>query len=261
MNPILTNRPQSGFPVSIATGLALETIFDPIQEVFDEARQVPDKPPPEAYTDYLINLSTVARNLVNSVPTKELDTVKQTDFVDVFLEEVLYLTTLFQMHGLPVQFYVHSYAYPRHTYKDKIRTATTALQTKQFGIVEACLKGLKHNNDVLHFDKSIRTYKDSSTLILTHMPWDLLSFGNFRKLDLLESHTGTIKTRSTFNTKYFKLGDKDMSFLPFMEYLLTTFGDHVLFKPSPIKDREQLYSDMIKKRVHPLMTEANFLFG
>lgn len=259
MHTLLANRPVSGFPVSIGTGLALETIFDPIQEVYDQARQVPDKPPPQTYTDYLVNLSTVARNLINAVPTKDLDFIKVSDFLDVFLEEVGYLTTLFQMHGLPVQFYVHSYAYPRHTYKDKLRVAATALQQKQFSISEKCLKSVKDTNDVLYFDKSVKTYKDSSTLILTHVPWDLLSFSNFKRLDLLESHTGVIKTRSQFNTKYFKFGDKDMSFLPFMEYLLTTFGDHVMFKPSSLKDREKLYDAMVKKRVHPLMTELSLI--
>ena len=258
-NPLL-NRPKSGFPVSIGTGLALETIFEPQEPVYDDSRIVPDRPPPQTYTEVLINLSTIARNLISSVPTKDLLFITKNQVLDVFLEEVNYLSTIFQMNETPVQFYVHSYAYPRHTYKDKMRVATTDIQTKQFSFTEYCLKHASAQDDTLSFSKNIKTSSSSTALILTHVPWDLLSYGNFKRLDLLESHTGTIKTRSEFNTKYMKLGNNDMSFLPFMEYLLSVFGDHVMFKPSTTKDRARVYEDMVKKGVHPLMTEMQLMF-
>lgn len=256
-NPLHT-RPTSGFPVSIATGLALETIFEPVQEVYDEARDTPERIKPDTYTDYLINLATIARNLINSLPYKEIATCSKSDVLDTFLEEIEYLNTLFQLHDKSVEFYVHSYAYPRQTYKKTLRVVSTSQQHTLFDMMEYCLSHVKKQDNVHHFTKNIRTHPTSTTLLLTHVPWDLLSYSNFHKLDLLESHTGVVKSRAFFNTKYHKLG-KDMSFLPFMEYLLTTFGDGTMFKPAPMEDRLRVYDDMVKRKVHPLMSEFNFM--
>lgn len=259
-NQILDNRAMSGFPVSIATGLALETIFTPIKEVFDEAREAPPKANLKNYTDYLINVSTLLRNLVTSVKYEELVKLSNKDIFNCLLEEIEFLHNFFQMHSLPLKFYIHSYQYPKKTYADKLRLASSDQQKHHADINDYCLSKIQREDDTLQFSKSISLSKDSSCLLLTHVPWDLLSYDNFQNLELLESHTGVIKTRKDWNTKYFKLPEKDMSFLPFMEYLLTTFGDSVMFKPGPMKDRVTLYETLLKKRVHPLMSELSMSF-
>lgn len=255
VNQILQERPQSGFPVSIATGLALETIFEPTQQVFDETRVVPDRPDPSLYTDYLFNVSTIARNIITSVPYAELAKCSTKDVTHTFLEEIDYLHTLFQMQDKRLHLYVNSYAFARQTYPEKMRKATTQQQIHSFDLVEACVKEAKKQTGMLSFAKDISVGGGSSTLLLSHVPWDLLSYGKFKRLDLLESHTGVIKTRKDWNSKYYRIPNKDMSFLPFWEYLLATFGDGVMFKPSPMKERLELYEAMLKKKVHPLMTE------
>lgn len=261
VNPILQQRPQSGFPISIATGLALETIFEPTQQVFDDTRIVPNKPDPTLYTDYLFNVSTLARNIITSVSFKDLETCTVKDVVTTLVEEMDYLKTLFQMQDKQLHFYINSYAYVHQTYPTKLRKATTDQQVFSYKLVEECIKHVKKANMAINFSKDIYLDKTSTTLLLTHVPWDLLSYGRFRRLDLLESHTGVIKTRKDWNTKYFKVPDKDMSFLPFVEYFLTTFGDNVMFKPSSIKDRLELYDTMLKKKVHPLMSEVTMLLS
>lgn len=261
INPIITQRPQSGFPVSIATGLALETIFEPTQEVYDPARVVPDKPDPNLYTDYLFNISTLARNLITSVPYSQLLSCSSKDITETLIEEIDYLKTLFQMHDKRLHFYISSYAYAKQTYPDKLRKATTQQQIYSYSLVEDCIKVAKKLPTTLTFSKDISLPQGPSTLLLSHVPWDLLSYSKFKRLDLLESHTGIIKTRKDWNSKYYKVPDKDMSFLPFMEYLLTTFGDHVMFKPAPLKERIELYSSLLKKKVHPLMSEVALLMS
>lgn len=255
VNQILQDRPQSGFPVSIATGLALETIFEPTQQVFDETRIVPERADPYLYTDYLFNTSTIARNVITSVPYADLAKCSTKDVVYTFLEELDYLQTLFQMQDRQLHLYVNSYAYARQTYPDKMRKATTQQQIHSFDLVSACMKEAKKLPNVLNFSKDISLDSKPSTLLLSHVPWDLLSYGKFKKLDLLETHTGVIKTRKDWNSKYYRIPNKDMSFLPFWEYMLVTFGDQVMFKPSPTKERVELYEAMLKKKVHPLMTE------
>lgn len=257
---VMDSRQMSGFPVSIGTSLALETIFTPIRDVIDEARIPPDKPDLSLYTDYIINLSTIMRNLLTSVPSKDLVTVPKSIIMETFLSEIDFLTNFFRMNGMNPRFYVHTYDYPRKTYPDKLRLASSDQQKYHLELTEFCLNQVKRQNDVEHFNKTISYGPDTSALIMTHVPWDLLSYDKFRRLDLLESHTGLVKTRKDWNTKYFKIPDKDMSFLPFMEYLLSIFGDSVMFKPAPIKDRLELYESLAKKKVHPLMSELTLSF-
>lgn len=259
-NTILDNRAMSGFPLSIGTGLALETIFSPIKAVYDEAREAPPKADLSRYTDHLINVSTLLRNLISTLKYDELLKLTSSAVFDCLLEEIDFLQNFYQMHGIPLKFYVHSYQYPKSTYPDKLRLASSDHQKHVAEVTDYCLSRIKKEDNTLHFTKNLSISKDSSCLVLTHVPWDLLSYDNFNNLELLESHTGVIKTRKDWNTKYFKLQEKDMSFLPFMEYLLVTFGDNVMFKPAPLKERVALYETLQKKRVHPLMSELSISF-
>lgn len=257
---IMDSRSMSGFPLSIGTGLALESVFDPIKEVMDPARVVPKRVDHTLYTDYVFNMSTILRNLLSSINYKDLVTVPKQIVLNTFLDEVEFLTHFFGMNSLNVNFYVHTYDYPKKTYPDKLRLASSDQQKYLQELTDFCLMGLRKHNDVAHFTKDVFYGKDTSALIVTHVPWDLLSYDRFRRLDLLESHTGVVKTRKDWNTKYFKIPDKDMSFLPFMEFLLTTFGDNVMFRPAPLKERLELYEAMVKKKVHPLMSELTLSY-
>lgn len=59
--------------------------------------------------------------------------------------------------------------------------------------------------------------------ILTHLPIDLLSEFEFGKLSLLESHTGTIKTRSQWITKITK--NEEYAHLPVNILTIVVLGD------------------------------------
>ena len=261
MHPSLLNRPMSGFPVSIATGLALETLFTPVQEVVDPQREVTNLTDLSTYNLYIFNTSTLLRNILATLPSKELPLISKQDVHAALLEEIEYLTNFFATNDLQVAFYVHSYKYVKDTYKDKLRTSSTDKQLLLDSYHTYSLDQLRKQDDVQLFHKNISYQSSDKALIFTHIPFDLLSYSNFSKLDLLESHTGKIKTRKEWNTKYYPLpGEKDMSFLPFMEYLLSIFGDHVMFSPAPLKERIELYETLKKKSVHPLMSELTLSF-
>ncbi len=49
--------------------------------------------------------------------------------------------------------------------------------------------------------------------------------------------TGRLKTRKDWYTKFMKITDKDLSFIPFSKRFLIIFGDHVLFSPWNMKSR------------------------
>lgn len=260
MTPItpLSDRPKSGFPVSIPTGLALQTIFDPVQPVIDPDRLVPPKAIRGNYNTYLFNISTLLRNLISSIPGKELMFHSQQAIFDTLLEEIEYLTHFFRMNDLNISFYVHTYNYVLSKYKDQIRAANTENQKYIQAVNDFCFKKLKGQDDVLHFTKHLEPSRGTAALLLTHVPWDLLSHHSFLRLDLLESHTGVIKTRKDWNSKYFKIKDHDLSNLPFIESLLTTLGDSVMFQPFPLNERLKLVEKLKQKNVHPLMDEMTY---
>lgn len=262
MHPLLANRTQSGFPVSIGTGLSLETLFTPIQDVYDDTREVKNIPDLGVYTVYIFNVSTLLRNLINAISYKDLVMIPISDIHEALLEEIEFLTNYFASSQINIKFYINNYAFVHNAYKegDKLRKSTTDKQLYTDSIFNYCLDRLKKEDDVQSFSKDIKYNKTDSALIFTHVPFDLLSYTNFVKLDLLESHTGLIKTRKDWNTKYYPIPNKDMSFLPFMEYLLVTFGDHVMFKPDPINKRLEVYEAMKKKNVNPLTSELSFSF-
>lgn len=260
MNPIQNKQSTTSFPVSIPTGLSLETLFTPILPQIDETRTVENLPDLSVYTLYAFNISTLTRNLINSFKYEDIAGVKNKFIYEILEAEIFFLSSFFQENNVPITFYINSYSYFINTYKDKIRKPTTDQQNRINDITSYCLSQAKTLTNTHKFSKDIRFGKEHSVLLFTHIPADLLSYGNFTTLDLLESHTGLIKTRKDWNSKYFPIPNKDMSILPFMEYLLTTFGDRVMFKPSPLKQRIELYDSMVKKGVTPLTSEFSMSF-
>ena len=260
---IIANRTKSGFPVSIGTGLALETIFDPVEEVYDPNREVPEKIDRTKYDIYLFNISTLVRNIINSINTNDVVRVRKDDYLETTLEEIEWLKSYFELNQLNIHFYTHSYAYVKKTYpEERLRIVSTPKQALRDSIVSYVLSKVgKQLPFIYHFDKNIDLKaRKSNVLIFTHIPFDLLSYLYFLNMDLLESHTGVVKDRSKFNTKYYPLPNEDMSFLPFFEYLLAdVFGDHVMFRPNKLEIRKKVYNQLVQLKVHPLSTEIGLL--
>ncbi len=212
-----------------------------------------------SYTNYIFNVSTLLRNILNTVNSKDVLTLSKLDILYTLQEEIEWLTEFFQSNNLTASFYINDYAYVKNAYekKDVLRKSTTEKQIYLDSIYSHCLGKLKKEDDIQHFSNDIKYNKEDLGLIFTHVPWDLLSSRNFIKLDLLESHTGLIKTRKSWNSKYYKMpGDRDMSFLPFIEHLLAdVFGDNIMFSPAPINIRIEIFDMLKKKNVHPIMDE------
>lgn len=260
MNSLLENRETSSFPLSTPTGLALETLFTPIQESIDPERIVENLPDLSVYTLYIFNLSTLMRNILNSFKFDQIASVPNSKIYDILKEEIEFLEGFFQSNNVPIAFYTNSYSYFKKTYPDRMRKVSTDKQRRIDDITTYCLKQAEKDFTVSTFSKDVHYGKEHRGLIFTHIPADLLSYNRFTTLDLLESHTGKIKTRKDWNTKYFPIPNKDMSFLPFMELLLFVFGDKTMISPAPLKEREELYKVMQKKNVNPLSSEFSLSF-
>lgn len=242
--------------------MAMETLFEGIQPAYDETRAITRLEDLSTYTLYVFNTATLLRNLIRSIHYSDLTTISKNDIYETLLEEIEFITHFFETNNLNVKFYVNTYQYVKDTYKEKkcLRVASTDKQFYIDNIMSYCLDKLKKNDDVDVFYKDIKYSKEDRVLLFTHIAFDLLSYGNFLKLDLLESHTGKIKTRKDWWTKYHAIPDVDMSFLPMMEYFLSIFGDSTMFKPAPIKERMDLYNVMKKKGINPLTSELALSF-
>ena len=260
MNPLLDNRETSSFPLSIPSGLALETLFTPIQDSVDPERIVENLPDLSTYTLYMFNLATLMRNILNSFKFDQIASVPISKLYEILQEEIDFLEGFFQSNNVPIAFYTNNYAYFKKAYPDRMRKVSTDRQRRIEDIMSSCLKKAENDYTVSTFSKDVHFGKEHRGLIFTHIPADLLSYNRFTTLDLLESHTGKIKTRKEWNTKYYPIPNKDMSFLPFMEYLLFTFGDKTMVSPAPLKEREELHSTLLKKNVNPLTSEFSISF-
>lgn len=107
------------------------------------------------------------------------------------------------------KYYHGTYAYARRMSPDviKFREDSTTNQKVYSTLRDETIRLLykKVNNYFKVFLDTIEPEKRSKALIITHMAYDLLSYKDFAVLDLLESHTGALKPRNLWSTKYVKM--------------------------------------------------------
>jgi len=246
---VLHNRAMSSFPLSIGTGLAFESLFNPRISPYDPERVIPDRVDLSKYKFILINLYTLFRNLNGSVDKTQFLLSDPSEIADVLFQETEVIKDLFNNEGnglcKPV-FYLCEYT---HYYKSskysniKFRTDNTANQKTTAAKAQLSLsKLLTYDKEFIKTDYVLRQAGKPTSLILTHAPLDLLNYNNFSKLSLLESHTGKLKDRHLWNSKYMPMPDENMNILPFIKKLLLVFGDKVHIQPTDIRLRRLIMS-------------------
>lgn len=243
---VLSDRTTSSWPISIGTALSLESMFTGPDPVYDPARVIPEKVKIEAYQEFWINLSTVYRNIVSSVPSSFQKAISpgdalsvlefETDLIRELVEKATYGKT-------KVVYYFSHYKdlATRHPYA-RLRIDSTEKQKEYTHIrnlvVEEYVKRHLKSNEVVRFDLGLTPAGLVKALILTHDAYDLLSAKRFKDLHLLESHTGKLKTKMEFYTKFHTA--KDAARIPFTSTHLQVFGDSLHFAGFPIAERAAL---------------------
>ena len=254
------DRTTSGFPVSISTGLALESIYTPRQAVYDPERIPPVKIDISQYQEFWVNIATLFRNIVSASTREIVLNHSLEEVVSVVEQEIEVINSLFSHEGnnlcKPVYYIVdYKQVTKGQHHSIKLRQDTTVAQQAIALLltrVENTL--LKHTDEILTFTPDIIPSKSTDALILTHMPYDLISHKRFHKLDLLESNTGKLKKKHEWNSKYYPVGKADMSHLPFMKMLLMVFGDRPLIHPSIFKLRDIILQTSVKRGWTPATT-------
>lgn len=242
MEHLVSLREMGQFPLSIPTSLALEGAIGIYPEKETYVNVLPE------YDEMWINLRTLFRNLMGSMKSEEAAQATPTPVAQALLQEMEQLESIVKEKSagrIKLVFYVSNYRgmeqkYPR-AYIRKDSTPKQVIRTEiQKKAIQHLLDLLKEQggHDVRVFEQKLKTAKPTKALIITHFAYDLFVYPQFAQLDLLESHTGVIKPKSQWYTKY--VDGKTLPMIPFREDLIQIFGDAETFSPWPIKHRRQL---------------------
>jgi len=240
LKQIIEDRTTCPSGISIGTGLALETLFD--VEIFDKDRKRPKRIDPTEYPTHIYNIYTLYRNVLSSIKHKDKEILVSNKLVkEQLLNDMYLLIELYADTGIKLIFYLPDYTLLHKKYnKGKDPTAYTPYVTHSFiaeNIKRLVFPGVVYRGTT----QSTLPHMPKKVLLLSHFTIDLLDVKNIPNLHLLESHTGKIKTKLEWGSKYHPIGKRDLSMLPMNSRVLYMFGDKSLVKPIPILDRRGLY--------------------
>lgn len=241
----VTGRDMGALPVSIGTSLAIESALGIYPEV--EGKDPPyrgDNPPVTQVETVWINARTLFRNLLGAFQKEDRERLEPQLVAEALSNEMTVIESALTQgsHGrCATVFYLctfmgmnRRFPYANH------RNPNTDGQKHTWMLEEASLRELMELNPSVDFRVFDVDFDESnqSALIITHYAVDLLNRYKFRKLSLLESHTGAIKNPLQWHTKLH--GGHDLVRMPFDRMTLQVFGDSVSFRPAPIKVRRHL---------------------
>lgn len=256
----LSGRVVGGFPLSVATSLAFESIFSPRQAPYDPQRIVPDEIVLSTYQECYINIATLFRNMKGATEKSAFANASPMELKYALETEMDVINSLFSIEGNNVckpRFYHCTYrtlesSLPRGV---EMRKDSSDGQKQYTYRLEKTLELLERSSDeILRFDKTIRPPKKVNALLISHAPYDLLSHSLFNEFHLLESMTGRLKRKYSWNTKYFPVGELNMTILPFHRKLLMLFGDRVLIHPGDMKLRRLVMEIAAMRQWNPMTT-------
>lgn len=253
----------SGFPLSIGTSLAFESIFNMRQKPYDPDRKIPQHIDIGKYNTLWVNMATLYRNIMASLEKEEANRVHPQDVFTTLLEEINVIENLLQEEGKGCQVHFYHSDYKKlkqrvnsQKYKvTKLKEPLTDSQKFLANLMESVIKGV-HDLQGAHywFDDAIEPKHRDTSLVLTHLPYDLTSYKKFTDLHLLESNTGVLKERFSWSSKYHPVGKSDLSILPFHRKLLLIFGDKHQIIPGPLSLRKQILEIAEKRHWTPMTT-------
>lgn len=234
-------------PVSIGTAQALESLCG----LGDFQRP---EPPVKGYDEVWVNLRTLFRNCYNALDKEAREVLGASEFLMGIQEDWLIIQGALRQatHGKikTVLYYCSMEGFEREFPHARYKELTTDNQRREQRKEDATLKlffeGVAED-EVRTFDVRF-TGQHGKVAIITHYPSDLLWRRSFSKLDLVESHTGTIKPRSDWHTKL--TGGRKLSHIPFNRLTLQVFGDGNVLFASMIPS--------IKKEIGELATSDNW---
>lgn len=255
----IAGRTTNKLPLSIGTCFAIESLFPS-----DAPDKVPrDNIPPRVdmknYDTVFINVATLLRNILNASKINPLMDRNKIDSKVVGLLAITVDTEIRVIQAIAKENGWDSLVFYAIQYKnldDKFKLRNQGSLEAFNKLYARVLSGINYVH-IISLVNSINPnglYKKG--IILTHQPFDLLSYKYFNKLDLIESHTGLLKSKKEWGSKYCKMNKADLSLLPFNETLLGIFGDNHLIAPVDMIRRREVVEIAVRKKWLPITTET-----
>jgi hypothetical protein len=242
----------SGFPLSVGTGLALESCFKATATVIDPDRKIPNTVNISDYNVMVINAHTLIRNIYQSLDKQIQPLVKSPVLLNTLLSEIETIRGLLHSTRTDLVVYVEDYLKLKDSEPSFVlrRVASTVQQKVYDTLQHEVSIGLTKQLT----DTTLNLDKKYSVLMITHIPRDLVHASGTKQLHLLESHTGKLKRKEEWGSKYFKVTDNDLTRTPFHLWLLYIFGDHVMYRPQKLATRKAIIHLSEQYKWNPLTT-------
>lgn len=243
LSGIYENMTMGSTGTSVGTHLALETIFNKeIKDKFDPEREI--KPIKiDNYKYHIWNIYTIVRNLLQAIEHKnKVEVLMDKNFSKVLAREVSNIASMymFDTECQPLLFFPNYGMIYKGMNKNKKDGFTKVYEEHM--MVKDILTKFKRSG-MLKSVNDGKGYKlprlDGRILLTTNLAVDLC---NRVEVDLLESHTGALKKKYEFGTKYHSLGENKLENIPFMEKLLYILGDKTIIKPMNVIIRRDIVS-------------------
>jgi hypothetical protein len=233
---------QGKYALSIGTSLAFETLFG-INDNIPPTNPLPFK----SYGYVLINVRTLIRNMYGAVQKElkaEWSGAKYFEKVKEELEMIPLVLSNQSHDKMSAIYYIPSYKSLKKKFPQALwrGTSSKAYAKQHYEVIEQyCIAQL--TAAVLRGELSIAMVDvdlppvDKRAVIMTHLPVDLLSYSKANMVDLIETHTGVIKTKRQW---YTKLNGKGLEQIPFDVWSIQVFGDSKQFAGLPPKYRNAI---------------------
>jgi hypothetical protein len=252
-------RAQGFFPLSIATSLAIESAVGIHPDL-----PRPDVMPIKQYRGVWINMRTLYRNIVGAMSKEIAASISAVEIAQILDEEMRVIPDfLGEYAGAPVNvtYYFNNLneVERKHPEADVRKDTTDRMRhfTRVMGDVMKVMLAERSDRFIVVNDRL--PGEAVKTLIITHIAYDLLAEKNFGGLVLLESHTGRIKPKPLWYSKYYQ--GRDLAMIPFTEELLQVFGDTETFHPLDKKLREAIIEVAAKRGWHASTSRERIVEG
>ena len=246
-NELFKEKETSSFPVAIGTGLALESMFEPVIEPYDPDREIPNKIELKDYKYHIWNIYTIIRNLLHSVDEKDkISLITDKNFTKELNQEIDTLVNLYNNTDLTVVIFIPDYdkvmdSFNKHKVSEFTKPMVELLAVRDY------LKNYTPDGLINSITGGFNIPRmEGNILLTTHLTVDLLNQHN--KITLLESNTGKVKSKYEWYTKYHPIGKRDLDTIPMVEEVLYILGDHNMVIPAPLTTRLELYQVAIDRR-------------
>lgn len=257
-------RAVGAYPLSIATSLAVESACGEHPDIPVSRAPILD------YPELWINIRTLFRNLMGALDKNTAASVMSPQLATAVAEEMELISSIIRDHTngrSHVRYYISNYQFNplkiQHGVLRMDNTAKqkeyTAIQTQTMDIILDWNKEATGLNKIMVFDLKLKPDGLPRAMIITHYAYDLLSHSAFSRLTLLESHTGAVKERAQWYTKY--ENGRDLAMIPFREDFIQVFGDKESFRPGDPKLRRELVEIATKYHWSAITTKDKIVYG